>query len=385
MAVTNETTPFKHHSVWHKVIYEASSTNASQNEFKYVFKIIGLPDTRIIKVSPRPGDGWGFIDARRHLQDGLNVDQFDIEETDIQVAPFFNYSMKIDEEYKDGSGNLVEVPGPTFGGVGLNYILNRNDILTELEYEYILIDSEIGPILWNIPNKTRVKKDDLFFIYMAISGTSGTLRFVVTEYFNTGLTNVIVQSLSVVRANYKTLDLASVLTDPDNTTHIEVKFQSVTSVDVCEPKTLILEDHCTIYRKHRIIYLDSMGSYSSLNFDYVSRKETEVKPKTYEKFINGATETSTSRPLTRYFVESKEVFTVNTGIMTDKHNVMLQDLIKSTRVFLDVRNDDRFPAPSVKFVPIEILTPKLKELKSENQELNQQTIRYRYSYDDVTR
>ncbi len=384
MAITVETQPDAHHSVYHKVIYEASSTIASNNEFKFVFKFIGFPTTRIIKVSPRPGDGWGFLDASRHLKDLINIELFDIEEPSLQLAPFASYTLQIDEEYKDMAGDLVTIPGVSTAGVALSFILSRNDILTYEQNKHLLIDSD-SEMLWSIPNKTKVQNDDIFFIHTAITGTSQVVKFLVKEFFNNGTTNTISTTMTLGRANYVTLDLASVLTDPSVTTHIEVKFQTITSVDICAPKILILEDECTIFKRHKIIFLDSKGSYSCLNFNYASKEDLEVSAKTYEKFVNGAVEVGTSRHLTRFFTESSEVFTVNTGNLTDKHNVLLQDLIKSINVFLDVRNDERFPSDEIKFVPIEILTDKLSLLKSDNQEINQQKIRFRFSYNDITR
>ena len=228
--------------------------------------------------------------------------------------------------------------------------------------------------------------DDIFFIHYAITALSQTFRFYVKEFFKDGTTNEFFNVVFATnRLNHRTADLSSLLTDPSNTVKIELRFTDSGVTDISETKTLLIEEECSIYRKHKLIYLDAKGSYNSLNFNQVSRKETTVKPKVFEKFINGATESDTSRPLTRYFVQSEEVFSVNTSILTDKHNQLLADLIKSTDVYLDVRNDDRFPSASIEFLPVEILTKNIKELKSENQELNQQTIKFRFSFDDIAR
>ena len=383
MAITQETIPDRYHSAWHKVIYEMSSSIVANDEFKFVFVFTSALVNRSIKVSPRPGDAWGYLDARRHVQDMLNPQLFDIKETDVQAATYGDYSVRVNEEYKDGGGNIVTVNGPIIKGEALNFILNRNDILTYAEAKYQLLSSS-SQFLWNIDNNLKVLKDDIFFIHFAIASLAQTFRFYVKEYFKNGTTNEFFTAVSATRrANLKTLDLNSVLTDPDNTTHIEVRSTDLLAADISETKTLVIEGNCSIYRRHRIIYLDAKGSYNSLNFDQVSHLDTKVTPKVYEKFINGASEVDTSRALTRYYVESEEVFTVNSTILTDKQ--MFADLIKSTDVWLDVRNDDRFPAPEVEFLPIEIMTPQVRDEKSENGELLQKTIQYKYSFEDVTR
>jgi len=316
----------------------------------------------------------------------VDSELFDIKETANQVSAWANYSIRVKEEYKDGSGNIVTGPATIISSLaGLNSILSRNDILTYNQSNYKLT-SATSQLLWSIENNIRVLTDDLFFIHYAIGGTSQTLRFIVKEYFNNGTNNTIVEVVSATsRANLKTLDLFSKLTDPTNTSRIEVWFEDVGLNQVSEIKNLYLQTPCTTYTRHKIIYLDPKGSRSSLNFDQVSNQSTTVKPKVYQKFINAATQEDTSRPLTRYFVESDEVFTVNSAILSEKHNSMIRDLLKSTEVWLDVRNDERFPDPSVEFIPIEILTKQFKDAKSENQQLLQKPIQFRYSFEEVTR
>jgi len=386
MALTIETQPQQYQPVWHDQIIEASSTLISEDEFKFVFELVNTLAGRTIKVSPRPVDGFGFLNLKRHLQDMVDSELFDIKETANQVSAWANYSIRVKEEYKDGSGNIVTGPATIISSLaGLNSILSRNDILTYNQSNYKLT-SATSQLLWSIENNIRVLTDDLFFIHYAIGGTSQTLRFIVKEYFNNGTNNTIVEVVSATsRANLKTLDLFSKLTDPTNTSRIEVWFEDVGLNQVSEIKNLYLQTPCTTYTRHKIIYLDPKGSRSSLNFDQVSNQSTTVKPKVYQKFINAATQEDTSRPLTRYFVESDEVFTVNSAILSEKHNSMIRDLLKSTEVWLDVRNDERFPDPSVEFIPIEILTKQFKDAKSENQQLLQKPIQFRYSFEEVTR
>jgi len=387
MAITQIETPQQYHPMRHPVVHIVDSNLKANDEFKYRFELQNFffANDRVIKVSPRPGDGFGYIDLRRHVRDMINTALFNIKDPDFQQAAFANYTVRIKEEYKDGAGNIVVTTGTTLSSrTGLDLILGRSDYLTFDEADYKLTNST-SRLMWNIENRLRVLKDDIFFIHFAVGSLSQLVRFRITEYFNNGTTNEITITFTANRVTKRTLDLAATLTDPDNTNRIEVFFENSGAVQNSEKKTLLIEDSCSIYRRHKIIYLDSKGSYNSLNFDQVSNDTTTVKPKVFRKFVDATTETDTTRALTRFFVDSEEVFTVNSAILSDKHNEMIRDLIKSTDVYLDVRNDDRFPGEDIDFVPIEILTRNHKSAKSENQELLQKPIQYRYAWEDVTR
>lgn len=386
MALTIEHQPPAYFPAWHKNIWEVSSDNISEDEFKFVFELVNTLAGRTLKVSPRPNDGFGFIDLRRHIQDMLDKSLFDIKEASVQEAAWSDFSVRIKEQYKDGTGTtIIDDVIIQSSLAGLDLILDRNDLLTYDQNKWRLFDAN-SCLMWNIKDGLLVNSDDIFFIHFAITGTSQTLRFIVKEYFNNGTDNTIVEVVSVTgRAQLKTLDLSSKLTSPSTTNRIEVWFEDVSLNQVSKKTTLFIEEPCSTFTRNRLVYLDSKGSRNSLNFDRVSNTTTTVKPKVYEKFINGRYEADTSRGVTRYFVESEEITTVNSAILSEKHNLMIKDLIKSTEVFLDVRNDDRFPGPSVEFVPVEILTKSFKDAKSENQQLLQQQIQFKFAFEDITR
>lgn len=386
MALTLEYQPAAYYPAYHKNIWEVSSDKINEDEFKFVFELVNTLAGRTIKVSPRPTDGFGFIDLRRHIQDMLNKELFDIKEASVQQAAWANYSVRIKEQYKDGSGNTIIDDTIVYSSLaGLDLILDRNDLLTYDPNKWRLFDAN-SCLMWNVEDGLVVNSDDIFFIHFAITGLSQTLRFIVKEYFNNGTDNTIVEVVSVTgRAQLKTLDLASKLTSPSTTNRIEVWFEDVSLNQVSKKTTLFIEEPCSTYTRNRLIYLDSKGSRNSLNFDRVSNTTTTVKPKVFEKFINGRNEVDTSRGLTRFFVESEEITTINSAILSEKHNLMIQDLLKSTEVYLDVRNDSRFPDPSVEFVPVEILTRNFKDAKSENQQLLQQSIQYKFAFEELTR
>ena len=108
-----------------------------------------------------------------------------------------------------------------------------------------------------------------------------------------------------------------------------------------------------------------------------------MNAKTFRKFIDDETETDQSRGVTRYFIDSTETHTLNSDNTDDADIIRMRDLIKSSVVFLDVRNDDRFP--DMDFIPVEILTKTLKPKKSDNAEIGQYSINFRFAFEEISR
>lgn len=383
MAISIIQQPTQYHPAFHPVIWIADSDIKTNDQFRYIFKIQIGADIRTIKVRPRPGDGYGRVNIQQHLKDYIDQEVADVKLVAplIQGAPVAFYNFQFGEEYRDGSGNLVTILGTQiFNRVGLNTILNRNDWLSFTEPKYKLTDANTR-IMWNIDNDTDVFKDDLFFLHIA--GDPGAYAYNVQEFFKDGTSNLF--GAAITLASYGELfrfDLATMLSDPANTIAVSIYFQQGPSA-VSETKKLSLVDSCSTYSNFKFLYLDQMGSYSSVNFDHISRRTNTSDPKTYKKFIDPENETELSRGITRYFNDPKETYRVNSDYLSDKHYKMMVDLINSDRVFLDVRSDPNFP--DVEFFPVEILTKQLVEQKAENRELPQYPIDFRFSFDKIGR
>ena len=384
MSITIIQQPTQFHPLYHQVEWIADSTIKTNDQFRYVMKIQVGAVIRNIKVSPRPGDGFGIIDISQHLKDFLDQEVADLKQTGatiIQAAAKILYNFQFAEEFKDGSGNTVTILGPEVSiRIGMNTIFNRNDILGFTEAKWKLTDANTD-FLWNVEDGFEAFKDDIFFIHIAADVDTYEVNF--TEHFKDGTLSIGGASISFNDfTNLLRVDLSLLLTDPDNAVKFCIDIK-LSAVNVSMERCIDLVDGCSRFTNHKIIYLDDKGSYNSLNFDHASRKTDTANPKTYTKYIEGTTQQDVSRPITRYFNDPTTVHTVNTDNLTDKHNIMLVDLINSDQAFLDVRNDGDFP--DADFLPIEILTRTIEEAKSENQELAQFTIQYRFSFDKIGR
>lgn len=386
MAITVEEQPPLFHPLYHPVIWLLDSTLKSQDQFRYVIEIV--PEApgiaRKIDISPRPGDGFGRQDLSQHLRDYVNQDILDIKQTGAtlsQKASRAFYSIKLFEKFKDGSGNEQIIAGATFLlQTGLNTIFNRNDWVVYDQDKWRLTDSNSN-LLWNIEDNVEVFKDDIFFIHVA--ALTGVYDYVIEEHFANGTSLITTASITFnVFTHWFRMDLSVFLTDPDNAIKFCIKFQQA-AVDFSREYCVTLIDGCSRFTNLKFVYLDYLGSYNSINFDHISRKTDTSNPKTFKKFTDALVKEDVSRPLTRYFDDPTEVHTANTDYLTDEHNIMVSDLILSQRVYLDVRNNPDYP--DMEFMPVEILTRTIQEAESENMDLAQFTINWRFSFDKIGR
>lgn len=382
MAITVINQPNQYHPAYHPVIWLVDSNIKTNDQFRYFFDIQDISgDTRRIYVDPRPGDGYGFIDISQHLRDYLDQDAFNIKQGSplVQDAPYSNYQIQLGEEYKDGSGNIVEVLGAFYlNQVGFNSVFNRYEQIYYNQNTYLLASAS-KQLLINMELNTEVFKDDIFWVHFIAN--PGAYDMETIETLKNGTTVVNTTAFTADKTNLYKINLGAELTDPNNA----VKFR----VQVKQGGGLVsnfiewdLIDNCSRYENFKLIYLDSKGSYNSLNFNYASRRTNTANPKTFKQFINALTQQDTSRGITRYFNEAEERYTVNTDYLTDKHYKMLVDLINAERVYyyalpLNLQGLD--------YYPVEILTRQLVEQKAENAELPQYSIEFRFSFDKISR
>jgi hypothetical protein len=383
MAITIINQPDDYHPAYHNIDWLINSSIKANDQFKYSFEITEVGgEMRTVKVSPRPGDGYGKLDIQQHIRDYLIQDVVDLSQGSplAQSAAFVEYFVRIREEYKDGNGDIIQIQGPIITGqIAYNSILERDEILKPYTENNFKLTDVNTKLLINVEQGTEVYKDDLIQVHIVADPGTYTLETVQTN--KNGGTLVGGGPHILDHANLFRLDLAAQLLGPESAVSFSMQWK-LAGVPVSEVFTWGLRDQCSRYTNHKIIYLDSKGSYNTLNFDHASREANTASPKTYKQFIDGLTQQDTSRGITRYFNESSQVFTVNTDNLTDKHYRMLVDLINSERVFLDLRYA---VIPGVQFYPIEIITKSINDAKAENQELGQYSIQYRFSFDKISR
>lgn len=105
MAITILATPDRVHPGYNPIYYYVDSTNKNLPGFRYIFqiKLCNSPYTvlRELKIAPRPGDGYGYADLSKIIQDYL-TNAFDVGNNTYINADqnsVFEYQVDFGEEY----------------------------------------------------------------------------------------------------------------------------------------------------------------------------------------------------------------------------------------------------------------------------------------------
>ncbi len=390
MAIVVLDEPTKFYPIYHPSIFNLDSTLKNEINFKYNFRIIiNAIEVRKINVSPAPITGNGFLDVRRHILDFLDQDIFDITDADFQEAANVEYTMKIDETWIDGAGvPQINVDAHVFDlKIGFNTRLNRNAFFGDLTK--LQVDTGTpGEMLINIKPLSEIAQDDLFFIHFSGNTTPPfkPIRLEINQVNRSGgfISQTIIAAADLAHnSQLVTMDLGLIAFNA-LTYFIDFRLIDLDSNPVSESIRLIIKPRpCTKYTPVKFIYLDSKGSYCSLNFDGVTKENTKTKIKRFRKYINPLTENQTSRGVQRFFMDSESTFTANTFITDDFKNIMFEDLTRSNRVFIDLRNDPEFD--NVDFLPIEVLETSFKPKKEENNQLAQYKMKFRFAFEEIDR
>ncbi len=388
IVVLNEPTEF--FPIFHSSVFKLDSTNKGQTNFKYVFRIfVNAVEVRSLKVSPEPVNGHGFLDVRNHLLDFLNVDIFDITDVNFQDAAKTEYIMKIDESYIDVGGNpILNVDEHVFAEkIAFDTKLNRNDFFGDLTKLQISTATP-GEMLINIKPLSLVYQDDVFFIHFSGKNLAPVrphhLQIFELNKSGGALATHFVSGDLATNSQLITMDLSTIVFNAA-THYIEFRFVDTDTNRVTDPIRLLVEPRpCTAYTPIKLIYKGAKGSFLSLNFDGISTQDFKNKSKTFRKYIDPLTETEQSRGIQRFFQDTTEKFKINTFFTEEENNLMFEDLMRSDRVFIDLRNDAEFS--NVDFFPVEVLKNSFKPIKTENKgDIPQFAFDIRFAFEQIDR
>ena len=397
MAISVITQPLSIHPIYHPVSFYVDSTLKNELNFKYVFKILSSASVllRKIKVSPEIITGRGFVDIKNHLLDFLNQDIFDIQATlDFQKAPQVEYFVRMDEEYTDSLGtNIVNTDVFSFSQrTAYNSIFTRNEFLGDLTKYQVDNFSNDRKMLININPLSEVEKDDIFFVHFTGLVASGfrPMKFKVLELDSSGTqisSHIISGGLNTTQAQIARVDLG-LISFNRLTEFVDLSVTDVDTLNATEAIRLKLIDSCSFRDNYKLIYLDSKGSYCSLNFRGVLKRTLRNRAKRFEPFINPLNDTLSNAPKNRsvkkYYQDLTETIKLNTLLTSEKNNIMFEDLLISDRVFLDTRSLSEFS--NIDFMPIEVLSNSLKPITFENDfEIPQYSFEIRHSFEQINR
>ncbi len=105
MAITIIATPDRIHPGYNPIYWYVDSTNKNQPGFRYIFEIkkcspFNTP-IRELRIAPRPGDGYGYADISKIIQDYLSndIDFNNTEWINADNNSVFEYQIDFGEEY----------------------------------------------------------------------------------------------------------------------------------------------------------------------------------------------------------------------------------------------------------------------------------------------
>jgi hypothetical protein len=146
-------------------------------------------------------------------------------------------------------------------------------------------------------------------------------------------------------------------------------------------KYKLLDVECLPWEKHRLIYLDKLGSYNTISLNYISNEDVKITKENFRKRIDPLNDSDYNRGLQTYFTRAAEKYTLNTDNLNADDMAKFEDMLLSTRVLLDVRSHSDTKFDGMNYVPMIINTESMKRYKSENQQLAQYTVNCELAYE----
>lgn len=398
MALVIYTQPKDYQPIHTPLMLEAGSDNTANIDFKYkvVITPVGFP-VRTLYVSPRPIDARLEIDLSTHLRDYLDYDDFVLPAgSNFIKAPCVEYAVSVTESWEGvDHGSAVSVLSLTAS----NVLLDRQEWLQNKATDYnrfhIREDGSVPPgqpnpkLLLSKPLGATMYKDEYYLVHIVGRTDHDFMELRLNQYDAGG--NLILPFTSITsgagttanRAVFARLDLSTIAFDP-LTTRVMLTVLDGELSEVTESQFFDLKEHdCTGWERWKLFYMDKYGSYNNVSMDMISSSDFEVMPKTFRKRINPLTDSSRQRALTRYTQRTDMKYTLNTNILNRVQAEMIAELLESPRVYRDVRGVDGWGSSD--FLPVEVLTTKLKPYAPGINDMPQYAIDVRYAFEKNTR
>lgn len=105
---------------------------------------------------------------------------------------------------------------------------------------------------------------------------------------------------------------------------------------ITNTKTFIIEDECSPTRiERRFEWVNKLGGIDAFTFKGKESRDIDVEKRTFKRVLNSV-RTIPERSVTTFGVETKDVYTVNSGIVNKEEREWLLSLVESPEVYLIV-------------------------------------------------
>lgn len=174
------------------------------------------------------------------------------------------------------------------------------------------------------PNPIAVNLDLVLNKYDSSNNLLGTDIIVINNDTTTNLEGV--YNVPVGPAN-----LSAYLTSDVDRYDVRARIDGFTLANY---KTFIIEDDCTKIQR-RFEWINSLGGLDAFTFIGKESRDIDVEKQTFKRVI-GASRSIPERSVTTFGVQTKDVYTVNSGIVSKLEKEWLISLLESPEVYLVV-------------------------------------------------
>jgi hypothetical protein len=391
--------PATYSPAYNENIYLASSSATAQQNFRFVFDVYGSDGTTLIarvKLPARPSDSKGLFDAKRIVENYLSHDVPDAQEN----AGFYRnsnsyckYTVKVGEEYNAGSSLTSFYAQQTLQA---KYVWNA--ALDWLEFmgfayaDYMLTTGGMGGnFLSAAPGIQKIETNQNAWLSM-ITASSGSIRTgLFTKYNPAGVS---LGTLTITNSYDPITDDADrFLRLACGTTNIEahtpgwidssVGYYTVQVLDsvlgeVSDVMRYDITENCR-FTTVRLHWLNHLGGWDSFNFTMKSYERISAMKRVYKKHY-GTTSgnwdySSNERGDVVFDSSGKQIFSINSGWLSETESAWLEGLLLSPEVYQEVDSN--------MLIAVVIKTDEYEKKKKENEKLFQLKLEFAYSSDKI--
>jgi len=247
------------------------------------------------------------------------------------------------------------------------------DVWNEFDPTDYLMTTGVGAtkFLSDGPSTRAIKSNQSAHLYLIASQSNAPRRYQLITYDGYDGTGSVVNNTTVSNSNASAIDSsyehryiripvgtydiprtdASLFSSGSPSTILngaksyQIKLQDNIGLGqvISETITYNIDEECSKYEGVRLHWLNRLGGYDCMNFNFKSTERTDVRRKNYRQqhhVWNGfswAYDTM-SRGKTEYDIQNSKRITVNTGYLTDSESVWMESLFTSPSVYEERSN-----------------------------------------------
>lgn len=382
MAITIQDSLDSHLAVWADNWMVASSTNYTQENFRYVFDLyvsgVTTPSYYRFLVDPYPSDGFGYFNPCSILRDFLESDLNNINIyptaksfTGSNQNTYVGFYVSVGEQYGVSSGVTTYAGLDTSANkYAFNGTWNTRDFYNKVSnVNYYDIDyfkaggTALAGWKWLtvVPESgLRVRSDEIGFMAYQNDTNGGVTSIEIKEYNSAG-TLITTQTYTIPAAN------VSPVTSSDNrfmfiaskplslynasmalnASTVKYTIQALSaSYEDSQVYTFYINDECGRGELTQLVWRNRWGGTESYSFVSTRRESVDIEKSDYKRHIfpvtNGYAQYAVARtgsPIRSnhnptFYTKLTDKLTINSNWVNDSYNDFFEDLLTSSEVYV---------------------------------------------------